>query len=299
MTGRRAKSRARETRQLDLFRCVDERPAEGGTIGADTADRKRASPAWLPAADPVAVLGYGTLAQRVAAIGRLAEAGPAEAVPELVAVCRRYIGFDPSTANTEQLAAITALGRLGTRDAANGLLGLFRHRAFGACSALVALTAARALKMTLPDDILTPFLRADDPDVRAQACRLAGDGLPVLGIMHDLLSDLHPHVRIAAATGLGRARRSDGAETLRQVAEQDALDLDIVDAIATLAESDRDFVVLLRRLARREDATGDHARASLEDIEPRFVGLPLAPTPVPGHWPDQRREPSLVSGDLR
>lgn len=86
----------------------------------------------------------------------------------------------------------------------------------------------------------------------------------MLAVLRDLLSDLHRPVAIGAAAALARHRHRDGVGLLLHAVERDSIDADSVDAIATLAENDRDFAVLLRRLARRGDAVGNAARKALE-----------------------------------
>lgn len=204
------------------------------------------------------------LPHRLVAIALLAERRTAEAVPDLLALCRRHIGYDHTTANAEQLAALGALGHIGGREAATGLVALFRHRAFGPRSAQAALTAAYRQGLVLPDEITVSFLRADGPDVReAPAGSRVVDHQcwPCCATSPPTFIGRLPSRRRRLWYGIGIAT---GVGLLLQAAECDSVDADVVDAIATLAETDRPR---LRRPAAPSGSAGrrrDAARKALD-----------------------------------
>ena len=252
-----------DDRQLDLF--APPRPA---TVTA-ARHRPAVDPAALSDAALIAALPEANLQDCTALAAEAGRRRLAAAVPALARLCGRFAGWGLGAAVPEQVAALDALSRIGTRGAAASVAEGIARAVFVGPTLGHAVAAAAALEAKLPEDIVLTLLRHDDPRLRANASCCARASPAVLGLLIDLLGDLHPAVHSAAACALGRLGRVEARPLLTRLLHE-APTPEIVWALAGLA--DEACFILLGRLAQRNPAlTGavidaleasDHPRAA-------------------------------------
>jgi HEAT repeats len=169
------------------------------------------------------------------------------AIPALEALCRRFTGFGADRIVPEQAVALDALVMIGGQEAARTIARLIDRRAVQGPCLQKAVSAAAGLRARLPAGMLLELLRHDDPLIRAAACRCAHRCSEATFLLRDLLDDLYPEVRTAAACALGRmGRREARALLARYLREKPSAEL--IEAIAPVA--DEECVILLGRIAR-------------------------------------------------
>jgi HEAT repeat protein len=213
-------------------------------------------PPTVPAPDPAALTDAALIAalpeaglQDYAALAR--EAGRrrlAASVPALARLCRRFAAWGGDALVPEQVAALEALARIGGREAASAVAEGIARAVFTGPTLRSAAAAAAALDAVLPEESLLALLRHDDPPVREHACRCARLSSGVTAALVELLDDLHPPVRRAAACALGRIGRIEAKPVLLRLL-QESPNPEIIAALAVIA--DPDCLILLGRLARR------------------------------------------------
>jgi HEAT repeat protein len=242
-------------RQLDLFadpisvqqsaRCV-----EPPVRAAELTD------AALIAALPCAGVAMGPGLAAEAARRRLGEA-----VPALEKLCRRLTGFGADRLVPEQVAALEALAEIGGEAARQAVARLVAHRTVQGPTLATALNAAARLGSSLPLSRLEELLNDADPTVRASACRCVRSAGPHLGLLIELLDDLHREVANAAAMALGRIGRVEARPLLMSLLRREP-SVEVVGALAPIA--DEEVIVTFGRVAR---AMPDLAQPVLDALD--------------------------------
>jgi hypothetical protein len=264
-------------RQLDLF----------AASGIARDDPPAAAPTAAPGRDPAALDDTALVAALPsaglkAAPALAAEAGRRrlpEAVPALLAICRRFIGFGRDTLVPEQLAALAALGAIGGTEAAKGVAALVTGRAVEGPNRAHAVAAAATLGARLPATTLVELMSDPAPAVRAAGCACAGQQLALVPRLLELARDAAGEVRAAAACALGRMGRHEALPMLRRLLREAPSDA-VIEAAAAVA--DEDCVVLLGRIARTRPDLAEAATDALAMIDhPRARQLLQSLPPPP------------------
>jgi hypothetical protein len=186
------------------------------------------------------------------------------AIPVLEDYCRRFAGFGTEHVLPEQVAALEALAAIG-REAAMAVGRIISRGWVKGPTLAIAASVAVRLGSSLSDSVVLTLLRHADPSVRADACRLAKDGVDVVATMIDLLGDLRRNVSFEAACSLGRLGHPEGALLLKQALRQTS-SREVIEAVPPIA--DEECVVLLGRIARGPSQDlAVAARAALEAVE--------------------------------
>jgi hypothetical protein len=199
-------------------------------------------------------------------VALVAEAGSrrlAAAIPVLEALCRRFIGFGAARIVPEQAAALDALVMIGGSDAAQTLVRLIAKRIVQGPCLRQAVAAAARMGIKLPFGTVAELLRHDDPQVRADACRCTRASPEAVPLLRELLDDLHPEVRRAAACALGHMGRAEVRALLVGYLRAEP-SVELVDAIAPIA--DDECIILLGRVARTEPGFSEAALDALLSI---------------------------------
>jgi HEAT repeat protein len=110
------------------------------------------------------------------------------------------------------------------------------------------------------------LLRNDNPQVRADACRLAQRSPDMVALLRDLLDDLRRPVRMAAACALGRMGRNEVRPLLARYLREEP-SAQFIDAIALVA--DEECIVLLGRIARTMPDLSQAAFDALDAMDHR------------------------------
>jgi hypothetical protein len=248
-------------RQMDLF---GQRPLPITPHDSAVADLRpmiQAAPtdAALIAALPVAGLQD--------CVGLTAEAGRrqlAEAVPALARLCLRFSGWGKDALVPEQVAALSALTRIGGRAAGDVVVAGIVQSVFIGPTLGPAVAAAAALDAVLPEKTLLRLLRHGDPHLRANACRCVRASPPVTAVLIELLDDLHPAAVQAAACALGRAGRFEARPHLTRLLREEPTP-EIIEALALIA--DKDDIIQLGRLAQRVPVLAPSVLDALESSD--------------------------------
>ena len=127
-----------------------------------------------------------------------------------------------------------------------------------------ALSAAAGLAAPLPPSRLAELLRDAAPSVRAGACRCVRLAAPQLGLLIELLNDLHPHVATAAAMALGRIGRAEARPRLIWLLLTQP-SAEVIEALTPIA--DEEVIVAFGRIARATPAFRRPVLDALEQIE--------------------------------
>jgi len=269
--------------QLHLF----EQRAPSAQPSSRAESRSPADLSSLPDEELVAGIATAGITEIIARMTECGRRKLTAAVPALESICKRFSGFGLDTLIREQAVALEALAEIGGPEAANAVERIItRHVAQGPALAMAVAAAVRT-GITLPADVTMPLLRHDEPDVRADACRSARVDPDIVAVLLDLLDDLHPTVRIAAACALGRFGRVDALEALTE-ALKTAPSIEVIDALADIA--DDDAVVLLGRVARDRPELAEAVLKALEEcrsslavkVAERIRKLPSATTAMIG-----------------
>jgi hypothetical protein len=258
-----------DDRQLDLF-------APGRPAPHDAVPQHRAAvaPAALTDAELIAAIpevGLQDCAALAAEAGRRRLAG---AVPALGRLCRRFAGWGRDAAVPEQVAALSALTRIGSRAAAAIVTEGIVKAEFAGPTLAAAVAAAAELDARLPEDSILRLLRHDDPRLRADTCRSAGASPSVIAALIDLLDDLHSTVATSAPIALGRLGRIEARPLLTRLLDE-APAPDIIGAFGGIA--DEAGLILLGRLAQRIPSLAGAVLDTLEDLDhPRAAAIAAA-----------------------
>ena len=255
--------------QLDLF-AVDRIGVEpGGGRAEPSLDAAELADAVLIAALPNARLATAPGLAAEAAIRRLAEA-----VPALEKLCRRLVGFGCDRVVPEQAAALEALAAIGGEHARQAVARLLADRIVQGPTLAVALGAAARLGASLPPLRLMQLLGDADPSVRAAACRCVRSAGPHLGLLIELLDDLHCDVATAAAVALGRIGRAEARPMLLGLL-RGRPSAEVIEALAPIA--DQEVLVAFGRVARAMPDLTPHVLDALDQLDdPRAARIALA-----------------------
>jgi HEAT repeat protein len=209
-------------------------------------------------------LRYSRLGEARRLSGEAVHRGLTTAVPALEELCRRFKGFELRAAVPEQQAALEALAALGGRDAAAAVSRMLATGVVQGPGLSVALDAAARLGCRLPADSVLIWMRHDEPEVRAAACRCARSSAQAVALLRELMGDLHDEVAEAATLALGRMGRDEARPNLLRMLGNDPTP-EVVEAIANVATADD--VVVLGRLAVTRPELADAAIEALETID--------------------------------
>lgn len=244
--------------QLDLF-CARANPVERVAPG----DESRPAILWSIVDDDclVAALPHAGMSDSLALAAEAGRRGLGAAVPALESLCRRFTGFGVDRIVPEQAAALDALVMIGGSGAAQAVTRLIVKTVVQGPCLQRAVTAAARLGAKLPAGAALDLLRHGDPQIRADACRCVRPWPETAPLLVDLLDDLHPQVRMAAACALGRIGRNEVRSLLAGYL-LDEPSAELIDAITAVA--DEDCVILLGRIAR---ALPDLSAAALDALD--------------------------------
>jgi hypothetical protein len=247
--------------QLDLFRHA---PAPAELPPSNGAARPPAAPARMENEELLAAIPHARITDSLALAAEAGRRRMTAAVPALEALCARFSGFGADRIVPEQAAAIDALAQIAGTDAAQTLTRLIARRTVQGPGLQRAVGAAALLGAKLPPGTVMELLRHDDPTIRADACRFAQASRDVMAQLRDLLEDLQPPVRMAAACALALMGRTEVRPFLtRYLREEPSAEL--IDAVSAIA--DEECVILLGRIARTLPDLSQAALDALDSID--------------------------------
>jgi HEAT repeat protein len=183
------------------------------------------------------------------------------AIPALERLCRRLVGFGRDRVVPEQASALQALAAIGGAEARLVVTRLIADQIVQGPNLATALSAAAGLGAPLPPFRVAELLQDADPSVRAGACRCVRSAAPQLGLLIELLDDLHPPVATAAAMALGRIGRAEARPLLIWLLRTQP-SAELIEALTPIA--DEEVIVAFGRAAR---AMADLTRPVLEALE--------------------------------
>lgn len=248
--------------QLDLF-------AASGLGREVPSTAVVAAPRALDAAglDDPALVAMIPMARLQQARALAAEAGrrrlPA-AVPALLALGRRFIGFGRERGVVEQEVALEALAAIGGAAAAQGVASMIVGRVVDGPNRAHAVGVAARLGARLPAATLLELLADPDAGMRAAACACAGQHLALVPRLLELGQDESGEARAAAACALGRMGRREALPELTRLLREDP-SAPVIDAVAAIA--DEDCIILLARIARTRPHLAESALDNLAAID--------------------------------
>jgi hypothetical protein len=206
-----------------------------------------------------------------------AEAGRrllAPAIPALEALCRRFKGFGLHHPIPEQVAVLTALAAIGSREAASAVARIIVDGVVQGPGLASAVASAAKLRASLPAETMLALLRHAEPAIRADACRCACPEPRVIAVLVDLLGDLTAAVASAAACALGNMGRIEARPLLLYLLSENPTEAVIV---ASAGIADADAIVQLGRIARVRPDLAAAAITALNDIDdPRAAAIVAA-----------------------
>ena len=256
--------------QLDLFAGAGQRPDEPApAVARPRLIAPKLDDEALVAAIPSASLGDCR--------GLAAEAGRrrlAAAIPALNALCRRFRGFGIEQEIPEQAAALEALAMIGGREAAQAVMRMIVEQIVQGPGLKSAVAVAALLGASLPSSVAAALLQHPAPEIRAGACRCTGRLPAAVPLLVELLDDADHIVAQEAACALGRMGRHEARPLLlRLLREQPSAA--VIDAVSGVA--DEGCLVVIGRIAQREQALADAAFTALETIgSPRAMTIAAA-----------------------
>ena len=185
--------------QLDLFgdRANIDRPPNAASL-------QSLLPHELSDEGLIAALPEATLADACALAAEAGTRRLSAAIPALMTLCNRFVGYGIDVGVPEQAAALEALGVIGGPEASRAVVQLIVKRIVQGPTLVVATTVASQLGVMFPTDIALAFLRDSNPLVRAPACACVRAGYEVVATMIAMLDDPDGEVSAAAACALGR-----------------------------------------------------------------------------------------------
>lgn len=245
--------------QLDLF-AVDRTDVGLGCRRAKPALRA----AELADTELIAALPDAGLETAPSLAAEAAHRRLAGAVPALERLCRRLTGFGADSQVPEQAAALEALAAIGGEGARHTVARLLVERIVQGPTLAVALNAAACLGASLPRPRLAELLRDARPSVRAGACRCVTSAPAHLGVLTELLDDLHSDVANAAAIALGRTGRVEGRPALMALLLRKPA-AELIEALVPIA--DEEVIVTLGRIARAMPPLRQPVLDALEQID--------------------------------
>ncbi|MBV8068989.1 MAG: HEAT repeat domain-containing protein, partial [Acidobacteriaceae bacterium] len=197
--------------QLDLFGDRPELDQPRNTVSLQPLLPQELSDEGLIAAIPEATLAD--------ACALAAEAGKRQlnaAVPALMTLCNRFVGYGIDRGVPEQAAALEALGVIGGPEASRAVIQLIVKRIIQGPTLVVAMNVASQLGVIFPTDFARALLRDSNPLVRAPACACVRAGYEVVATLIAMLDDPDGEVSAAAACALGRMGRVEARVHLKR-----------------------------------------------------------------------------------
>ena len=177
--------------QLDLFgdRPDLDRSSHGASAKPFAAEGL--SDDDLMAAIPDATLGEASALAAEAGKRRLSAA-----VPMLMSLCNRFVGYGAGVVVPEQIAALNALGAIGGQEATHAVSRLIAKKVVQGPTLIAALTVASQRGVVLPSDVALQLLRDPTSSVRAAACGCVRPGHEVITILLSMIDDPDDEVAI-------------------------------------------------------------------------------------------------------
>jgi HEAT repeat protein len=245
--------------QLDLF---SDRP--GLDRPAHSVMETPIVPEGLPDDDLIAAIPDVTLADAFAITAEAGKRGLKAAVPALISLCNRFVGYGAGAVVPEQVAALSALGAIGGREAANAVSRLISKKVVQGPTLSTGLTVACQLGVVLPGDVALSLLRDPSSSVRATACGCVRSGTGVIRALISLMGDPDTEVAVASACALGRMGSAEALPPLkRYLLERPSRR--VVEAMAGVA--DEEAIVLLARTGRARRELTESVISALEELE--------------------------------
>ena len=264
--------------QLDLF-----------IAGADRTERSSAEPPpirrgleceSLDDDSLIAAIREAGISDVLALVAEVGRRGSTGAIPALEALCQRFSGFGADRIIPEQAAALDALAAIGGRDAALAVARLIVGRAVQGPCLRNAVSVAAGLRARLPAAMLLELLHHQDARIRSDGCRCSHDCRAAIPRIRDLLDDLHPEVRTAAACALGQMGHSEARAFLARCLRETP-SAEVIDGITGIA--DEECMILLGRIARTVPSLTEPVLDALDAIgHPRAVKIAAD---VRANWP--------------
>ena len=245
--------------QLDLFghRPEFDRPR-------NTAPLQPLLPQELSDEGLIAAIPEATLADACALAAEAGKRRLSAAVPALMTLCNRFVGYGIDLEVPEQTAALEALGVIGGPEASRAVLQLIVKRTVQGPTLVVATTVASQLGVIFPTDIALALLRDANPLVRAPACACVRAGYEVLATLIAMLDHPDGEVSVAAACALGSMGRVEARVHLkRYLTERPSAR--VVEALVAVANDE--VVVLLSRVGRARPELALSIISALEEID--------------------------------
>ena len=148
--------------QLDLFgdRPDFDRPPDG-------VSSRPLLPQELSDEELIAAIPEVTLADACALAAEAGKRRLSAAIPALMTLCNRFVGYGIDVGVPEQAAAFEALGVIGGPEASRAVVQLVVKRIVQGPTLVVATSVASQLGIIFPTDIALAFLRDSNPSVRA------------------------------------------------------------------------------------------------------------------------------------
>src|SRR5208337_2654772 len=111
----------------------------------------------------IAAIPEATLADACALAAEAGKRRLSAAIPALMTLCNRFVGYGIDVGVPEQAAALEALGVIGGREASRAVVQLIVKRIVQGPTLVVATTVASQLGVIFPTDIALAFLRDSNP----------------------------------------------------------------------------------------------------------------------------------------
>ena len=203
--------------QLDLFGDRPEFDRPRNTVSLQPLLPQELSDEGLIAAIPEATLADACALATEAGKRRLSAA-----VPALMTLCNRFVGYGIDVRVLEQAAALKALGFIGGSEASRAVVQLIVKRIVQGPTLVVAMTVASQLGVIFPTDIALALLRDSNPSVRAPACACVRAGYEVVAALIAMLDDPDGEVSAAAACALGRMGRVEARRSFKAIFDREA-----------------------------------------------------------------------------
>jgi hypothetical protein len=186
------------------------------------------------------------------------------AIPALIALCNRFVGYGTSVEIPEQAAALEALGAVGGPEASRAVTQLIAKRIVQGPTLVVAIAVASQLRLVFPTDIALALLRDSNPSVRALACGCVRAGHEAMATLVAMLDDADGEASVAAACALGRIGRVEARTHLKRYLTERPSGR-VIEALAGVAEDEA--IVLLARAGRARPDLTPSILSALEEID--------------------------------
>jgi HEAT repeat protein len=245
--------------QLDLFGDqpnIDRRP--------NAATLRSLLPHELSDEGLIAALPEATLADACALAAEAGTRRLSAAIPALMTLCNRFVGYGIDVGVPEQAAAVEALSAIGRPEASRAVVQLIARRIVQGSTLAVAIIVASQLGVIFPADAALALLRDLKPSVRAPACACVRAGYEVVATLIAMLDDPDDEVSTAAACALGRMGRAEARIHLKRYLSERPSSR-VAEAVAGVA--DDDAIVLPARRGRARPDLAVPINSALEEID--------------------------------